>query len=59
MLVHSFDPSDASLADYRSFAEALGLTGAAVKGLTSTKDCGGVSVRLGWGKRGARRPAST
>ena len=59
MLVHSFDKNDTSFDDYRSFAERLGLTGAAVNGLTSTKDFGGVSLRLGWAKRGARRPAST
>lgn len=48
MLVHSFAEAPDSLADYRAFAEALGLTGAASNALTSSRDYGGVELRLGW-----------
>jgi hypothetical protein len=51
MLVHSFDPQDASLDDYRSFAERLGLKGAEPDKLTNSKRLDGVTLRLAWVKQ--------
>jgi hypothetical protein len=51
MLVHSFDPDDASLGDYRAFAERLGLTGAEPDKLTNSKRLDGVMLRLAWVKQ--------
>lgn len=50
MLVHSFDPADSSLDDYRAFAGALGLTDADAGRITSAVERDGVSLRLGWVK---------
>jgi hypothetical protein len=50
MLVHSFDANDASIDDYGVFAERLGLSGAEVGSLTSSKTIDGVTLRLGWAK---------
>jgi Domain of unknown function (DUF6946)/HD domain len=48
MLVHSFDPEDASLGDYRAFAERLGLAGAEPDKLTNSKRLDAVTLRLAW-----------
>jgi hypothetical protein len=50
MLVHSFDPGDSSLAAYREFAAALGLTNAVPNAITSATIRGEVTLRLGWVK---------
>lgn len=50
MLVHSFDPADSSLDDYRAFAGALGLADADVGRITTAVERDGVSLRLGWVK---------
>lgn len=50
MLVHSFDPADSSLGDYRAFATALGVDGAGVNAITSGVVRGDVTLRLGWVK---------
>lgn len=55
MLVHSFDPGDASIDDYRAFAGALGLTAAESGRLTSTKAVGVITLLLGRAKA-RRRP---
>jgi len=51
MLVHSFDPEDASLGDYRAFAERLGLSDAEPDKLTNPKRLDGITLRLGWVKQ--------
>jgi hypothetical protein len=51
MLVHSFDPDDSSLSDYRRFAERLGLRGAEPNRVTGVKVLAGVTLRLGWVKQ--------
>jgi hypothetical protein len=48
MLVQSFDSRSSSLGDYRSFADALGVTDAEPSRLTSAKVLDGVTLRLGW-----------
>jgi hypothetical protein len=55
MLVHSFDPGDASFEDFRAFAEALGLSDAAPGKLSAPIALAGINLRLGW----ARSPAKT
>jgi hypothetical protein len=52
MLVHSFDAKDASLADYRAFADRLGLAGAGPGQVTSSKVLDGIRLRLAWAKHG-------
>ena len=48
MLVHDFSGSDAGLADYRAFAELIGVRGAAAGALSDARDMNGISLRLGW-----------
>jgi hypothetical protein len=48
MLVHHFSGYHGSVADFQSFAEALGLVGAAPGALSAPKIIGGVSLRFGW-----------
>jgi hypothetical protein len=50
MLVHSFDPADGSLEDYRAFAGALGMTDVKIGALTSPVELSGLTLRLGWAK---------
>jgi hypothetical protein len=51
MLVHSFDPDDASLEDYRAFAKCLGLSDADPDKLTSSTQLDGITLQLGWVKQ--------
>ena len=51
MLVHSFDPDDASFGDFQAFATRLGLSGAELDTLTSAKILGGIKLRLAWAKQ--------
>lgn len=48
MMVHSFDPEDAGLADYITFATAIGLPGARPTRLVGPVICEGVELYLGW-----------
>jgi hypothetical protein len=48
MLVHDFAPEPCWVDDYVAFADAAGFVGARVGALSSIKNVGGVSVRLGW-----------
>ena len=50
MIVHSFDPGDASLSDYQRFAEAMAVDGATTNAITSAATLRGVNLRLGWVK---------
>jgi hypothetical protein len=55
LLVHSFDPDDASLNDFRAFASALGLDGAGPGCLSSTKRLHERDLSVAWVSD--RRPA--
>lgn len=48
MLVQSFDPKNSSFHDYAAFAAALGVAGAEIDALTSSKTLEGIDLRLGW-----------
>jgi hypothetical protein len=50
MLVHSFDPGDASLSDYQQFAAAMALNGATTNAITDATTLAGINLRLGWVK---------
>lgn len=50
MLVHSFDADNTSLAEYRQFADAMGLDGADTDAITSAAIRDGITLRLGWVK---------
>ena len=55
MMVHSFDPNDTGLADFRRFATAMGLPSADATRLAGPITCEGVDFYLGWA---ADRPSS-
>ncbi|TXN25556.1 hypothetical protein [Methylobacterium sp. WL19] len=55
MMVHSFDPGDAGLADFKAFATAIGLPTADATRLAGPVQCEGVDLFLGWA---ADRPSS-
>ena len=48
MMVHSFDPRDTGVDDYKRFAAAIGLPGAEATRLTGPVSCEGVDLYLGW-----------
>jgi len=48
MMVHDFSKTPSWVADYSAFANAIGITGAEVGGMTEAKLVDGVSLRLGW-----------
>lgn len=48
MLVHDFSGADVGLADYRAFAERIGVRGAGAGVLSEPRDMNGVTLRLGW-----------
>jgi Domain of unknown function (DUF6946)/HD domain len=48
MLVHSFDPGDASLGDYQRFARAMGLGDEPTNAVTRESIRGRITLRLGW-----------
>ncbi len=50
MLVHSFSPNDAWLADYVAFAEALGGSDATPDAIVSVGERQGIELTLGWVK---------
>lgn len=50
MLVHSFDSTNSSLADYRAFADRLGLSEAGPGQVTSPTTLDGICLRLAWGE---------
>lgn len=47
MMVHSFDPKDAGLPDFKTFASAIGLPDADARRLTGPVICDGVELFLG------------
>lgn len=48
MMVHSFDPKDAGLLDFKAFASALGLPIADASRLAGPVLCDGINLFLGW-----------
>jgi len=48
MMVHDFSKTPSWVADYSAFANAIGIAGAEVGGMTKPKLVDGVSLRLGW-----------
>lgn len=48
MVVHSFCPKRSWFDDFRAFADALGLAGAAPGGVTGQRSFDGVNLRLAW-----------
>jgi hypothetical protein len=48
MMVHDFSKTPSWVADYCAFANAIGITGAEVGGMSEPKLVDGVSLRLGW-----------
>jgi hypothetical protein len=48
MMVHSFDPKDAGLSDFKAFASALGLPSADAARLVGPVLCDGIDLFLGW-----------
>ena len=48
MLVHSFSESQESFDDYSKFAEQMGMPITEPNKISSSKECEGVALRLGW-----------
>jgi hypothetical protein len=48
MSVHDFSPNASGAPDFLAFADAIGVAGAAVNGISAAKIIDGVSLRLAW-----------
>jgi hypothetical protein len=48
MIVHSFDPGHAGLADFLAFADAMKIPGAGANKIAGPIKCAGVDLYLGW-----------
>ncbi len=48
MMVHSFDPHDAGITDFKAFATAIGLPSADATRLAGPAMCDGIELFLGW-----------
>ncbi len=48
LLIHSFSRNRTSFADYRAFAEALGVDGADVGHVSTPRTVGGVELQIAW-----------